>query len=328
MMRWLRGMAPLALAGLIIVGALMFVRWFNAYEAPGDHWAPAAPVAHELARFSTDMGTPGDYRVQIEKLRSKFPLLFVEYQPPGPVLDAIVHSDDGIVRLDEQFADEGGYRISVQHVIHPGHREDIDFTVQTPLSKYFVDVALFALLLGGGYLSGRRLRALSMAAVALLLGGIACAPAAWAHGGHGQPAEALSAEDGELAIHWASGHAPRGPANRAPMDWRLKVLTHGHRVERAAYALDFVHLETGLPVLHLEGVTVNGEIPLHYSPPDGTDYQLFVRLIANGREHHLALDGAAEAIRPTPARQWASFLVLMTPALIGMAWGWKRGSAA
>ena len=41
MMRWLRGMAPLALAGLIIVGALMFVRWFNAYEAPGDHWAPA-----------------------------------------------------------------------------------------------------------------------------------------------------------------------------------------------------------------------------------------------------------------------------------------------
>lgn len=326
-MRWTRVLLPALLAGGLIVGALLFVRWFDAYEAPGEHWAPASPTVHERARFMTDMGTGGDYRVQVEKLASKFPPLFVEYQTPGPILDATVHSDDGIVRLEQAFADEGAYRITVQCLDHPEHREVIDFTVQTPLSKYAVDGLLILLLFAAGYASGRRLRALA-AAVLLLAGVGMAAPAdAWAHGGHGHAARPGGARADALTLDWLSGHAPHGVANRSPMDWGVRLMRAGAPVE-AHYALDVVHLETGLPVLHIEGRTVHGTIPLRYSPPDGTTYRLVVRAIAGGREHHLAIEGAADALRPTAARQWLSFALLMAPALLGMAWGWWRGAGA
>ena len=325
-MNWIRPLLPVTMAGVIIGGALLFVRYYNAYEAPGEYWAPASPVVHENSRFMADMGAAGDYRVQIEKLRSKLPLLFVEYQPPGPILDVAMHSDDGVLRLDERFADEGDYRIIVQDVKRPGHRQVVDFVVQTPLAKYSVDVLLLVLLLAAGFVSGRRLRTLARMALlaAVVIGG--GMPSAWAHGGHHRSAPSVAQEQGGLTLAWAAGRAPTGAANRSPMDWRLQILNHGLPVSRAAYALDFLHLESGHPVLHLEGVAVNGEIPLRYSPPDGTDYRLLVRAVVDGRVHHLALEGAAEAIRPTTGRQWASFLLLMTPVVIGMAWGWKRGA--
>ncbi len=326
-MTYLKGMLPLGLAGLVIAAALGFVRYFDAYEAPGEHWAPASPIAHEPARFMTDMGSPGDYIVKVEKLESKFPLLFVEYQTPGPVLDLTVHSDDGIIRLDQRFADEGRYRISVQHTIHPMHREEIEFTVQTPLSKYAVDALLFLMLLAAGYFSGRRLRELSLAAL-LLMALAAPGGNAWAHGGGGHAAEPLGAETDGIALGWVAGHAPHGEANRAPMDWRLRLTKNGKPVRHALYDLEFVHLESGQPVLHVQGATVNGVIPLRYSPPDGTDYQLFVRAIVDGKAYHLALEGAADAIRPTAAREWESFLLLMLPAVAGMMWGWRRAGRA
>ncbi len=323
-------MLPLGLAGMVIAVALGFVQYYNGYEEPGEHWAPAAPVAHESARFFTDMGSAGDYIVRIEKLRSKFPLLFVEYQTPGTVLEETVHTDDGFIRLSEQFADEGDYRITVQHTIHPMHKEVIDFTVQTPLFKYANDAVLFALLFLAGWLSGARLRALMMVCM-LAMAGLSFAPgSAWAHGAGGEhQSSPLGPELDGVRLTWLAGHAPTGEANRAPMDWSMVITKDNRPVRRASYALDFVHLESGMPVLHTEGVTTNGGvIRLKYSPPDGTDYRLVVRADVDGRVYHLALTGAAEAIRPTAGRQWASFLLMMIPALGGMVWGWRRAGGA
>jgi len=319
-MKW---MLPLVLAGSVIGGALGFTRYFNAYERPGEHWAPASPIAHETARFMADMGAPGDYRVQVEKLSSKFPLLFVEYQPPGPLLDASVHSDDGIVRLDQQFADEGQYKISVQHTIHPNHREDINFTVQTPLSKYAMDVFLFVVLLIAGAVSGRRLREL-FALCLIVAGSFGMAPdQAMAHGlgGEHQP-HPLNARVDDVAMIWATGSVPHGPANRSPLDWSIRITKGDKPARHGIYDLDIIHLESGLPVLHLEGVASNGLIPLKYSPPDATDYRLQLRTAVDSRVYHLALEAVADAIRPAPMRQWKSFILLMIPVFIGMIWGW------
>ncbi len=323
-------MLPIVLAGLVIASGFGFVQYYNGYEGPGEHWAPASPIAHETARFSTPMGAEGDYLISIEKLSSKAPLFFIEYQTPGKVLNWKVHSDDGIVRLQQQFADEGQYRITVQHNIHPMHKEVIDFTVQTPLSKYANDALLFIFLLAAGFLSGKRLRGLAMIALVVLTGGMMQPNHALAHGAAGDmQVMEVSNEVDDIKLNWLTGKAPTGEANRTPMDWRMRLTKAGKPVQRAAYELDFVHLESGFPVLHIEGVTTDkGVIDLQYSPPDGTEYQLQVRAHIDGRVYHLALMGEAEAIRPTDWRKWQSFLLMMIPVLLGMVWGWKRNKIA
>ncbi|MDQ6952052.1 MAG: hypothetical protein Q9M15_00800 [Mariprofundaceae bacterium] len=320
-------MLPLLLAGLVIASGFGFVTYYNAYEESGEHWAPNSPIAHDTARFATDMGEEGDYLVKIEKLSSKSPLFFIEYQTPGDVLDMKIHSDDGIVRLSQQFADEGKYRITVQHSIHPNHHETIDFTVQTPLVKYTNDVLLFIFLLAAGFLSGKRLKALAMLVFMVSVGGISQPQTVLAHGAGGQhQVMEVSNTVDDIQLHWLNGKAPTGEANRTPMDWSMKLSKAGKAVAHASYDLDFVHLESGFPVLHIEGVTTaNGLIELQYSPPDGTAYQLQLRTDIDGRVYHLALMGEAEAIRPTAERKWSSFLLMMIPVLLGMAWGWKCG---
>ncbi|MDX8396836.1 MAG: hypothetical protein R8K49_00800 [Mariprofundaceae bacterium] len=316
---------PLWLAAVVIMSGFGFVSYFNSYEEVGEHWTPKSPIAHETARFSTDMGAEGDYLLHIEKLSSKLPLLFVEYQTPGLVLDLTVHSDDGMVHLSQQFADEGLYRISVQHLIHPNHKEVIDFTVQTPLVKYSNDILLFVFLLLAGFVSGKHLRGLAVLLV-VVSSGMVVPDQAFAHSlsGEHQVME-VGADVDDVQLAWLHGRSPMGEANRSPMDWSLTIHKAGKLVKHAAYDLDFVHLESGLPVLHVEGVANNGVIALKYSPPDGTDYQLQLRTVIEGRVYHLALRGSAEAIHPTASRQWASFLLMMIPVLIGMVWGWKRG---
>ncbi|MDQ6974022.1 MAG: hypothetical protein Q9M10_03985 [Mariprofundaceae bacterium] len=319
-------MLPLLLAGLVIASGFGFVIYYNAYEEPGEHWSPNAPIAHATARFATDMGAEGDYLVKIEKLSSKSPLFFIEYQTPGDVLDMKIHSDDGIVRLSQQFADEGQYRITVQHSIHPNHHEIIDFIVQTPLVKYTNDVLLFIFLVAAGFLSGKRLKALTMLVLVVSITGISQPQSAMAHGADGehQVMEVSNTVD-DIKLTWAHGKPPIGEANRTPMDWAMQLKKAGKPVTHASYDLDFVHLESGFPVLHIEGVTTaNGLIELQYSPPDGTEYQLQLRTDIDGRVYHLALMGEAEAIRPTAGRKWASFLLMMVPVLLGMAWGWRR----
>ncbi|MDQ6950619.1 MAG: hypothetical protein Q9M26_03025 [Mariprofundales bacterium] len=322
-MRWL---VPLLLAGAVIITALGFVRYFNAYEAPGEHWAPASPITHQAARFTTDMGTPGDYHITVEKLASKFPLFFVEYQPPGMVLATTVHADDGLVRFDQQFADEGSYRVTVQQPAHRDHREVVNFTVQTPLAKYATDLAFFLALLLAGFFSGKRLRGLAM--MLLVVGAINGMPThAEAHNvANGDRALAIDNHRGDLTLQWLANTPPTGDANRAPLNWSLKLTHPSQGLAHIPFSLEIIHLESGQPVLTLEGSTdSNGTIPLHYSPPDGTDYQLLLRAVIDGKVQHLALDATANAIRPTPIRQWKSFSLLMVPVLLGMAWGWKRG---
>jgi hypothetical protein len=325
--KWL---LPLLLAGLVIASGFAFVKYYNSYEGVGEHWVPESPIAHEISRFSTPMGAEGDYLVTIEKLSSKSPLFFIEYQTPGKILEMKVHSDDGLVRLQQQFADEGEYRITVQHSIHPMHKEVIDFIVQTPLSKYSNDVLLFIFLLAAGYLSGKRLRGLAVVCLMVLAGGMASPEQAMAHGAAGdKQVMEVGNEVDDIRLTWLSGKSPLGEANREPMDWRMQLTKAGSPVKRASYDLDFVHLESGLPVLHIEGVTTDhGMIDLQYSPPDGTEYQLQLRTDIEGRVYHLALMGEAEAIRPTVGRKWSSFLLMMIPVLLGMFWGWRRGKNA
>ncbi len=330
-MRNIKWMLPLLLAAIVIASGLGFVTYYNNYEGPGEHWAPQSPIAHEIAQFSTDMGAEGDYLVHIEKLSSKLPLLFVEYQTPGPVLDMTIHSDDGIVRLNQQFADEGAYRISVQHTIHPDHKEVIDFTVQTPLAKYANDLLLLLFLLFAGLISGKRLRALALGTLCLIASSLMLSAPddALAHniGGEHQTTTIGSRAD-DVQLTWLRGQAPEGEANRTPIDWSMQLTRAGRPVRRAAYELDFIHLESGFPVLHAEGVTTgNGAIHLKYSPPDGTEYRLQLRAVIDGRVRHLALEGEAQPIRPTAGRKWSSFLLMMVPLLLGMIWGWRREGA-
>ena len=325
-------MLPLLLAGLIVAAAFGFVRYYDAYEAPGEHWAPASPITHENARFTIDMGHAGDFQVSVEKLRSKFPLFFVEYQTPGTVMTLTTHSDDGIVRLDEQFADEGDYQITVQPIQPLGAPSVVPFSVQTPLVKYTNDVLLALFLIGAGYLSGRRLRALAMVTLLITAGSLAAPQPALAHGAdHDVPensaADAITfpAHRGDVTLQWLAGKSPIGAANRTPMDWRMQITQAGKPLARAPFTLDVVHSETHLPVLHLEGIANHGRIDLRYSPPDGTDYSFQLRTVVDDTLYHLALPGSAEAIPPTAWRKWQSFLIMAVPLLIGMVWGWKRG---
>ncbi len=317
------------LAALVIFAGFAFVKYYNGYEAPGEHWAPASPIAHATARFATDMGAAGDYRISIEKLSSKAPLFFVQYQAPGPILDVKIHSDDGIVRLSQQFADEGQYRITVQHTISPEHKEVIGFTVQTPLVKYTNDVLLFAFLLLAGFFSGKRLQRLAVVMFVLLASGLSLPQTAMAHhmSGGKQHGMTISHHVNDVQLRWLHGKAPVGAANRQPMDWSMQLIKGGKPVQHAVYDVDFIHLETHFPVLHIEGIsTGNGTIELRYSPPDGANYQLQVRTVIDNKVYHLALNGSAEAIPPSSGRKWASFLLMMIPVLTGMAWGWKRSA--
>jgi len=327
-MNKIKWLLPLLLAIILIASAFGFVKYYNGYEGPGEHWAPASPIAHETARFYSDMGSEGDYRVRVEKLASKFPLLFVEYQTPGDVLEMTVHSDDGVVRLSQQFTDEGRYQISVQQIAHPDHKEVIDFTVQTPLAKYTNDVLLFMFLLAAGFLSGSRLRSLAMVILVFAVGGLSAPEQALAHGVGGE-IQAVSSEhkSGDVTLAWLSGKAPVGEANRTPMDWRLQLSKAGKSVGNVPFTLDFVHSETHFPVLHIEGVANHGVINLKYSPPDGTDYELQVSTVIDGKVYHLGVPGSADAIPPTAERKWKSFLLMMIPFLIGIVWGWKRKRA-
>ena len=329
-MNRIKWMLPLLLAAVVIASGFGFVQYYNGYEGPGEHWAPESPIVHETARFSTDMGAAGDYRVIVEKKSSKFPLFFVEYQTPGKVLDMMIHSDDGMVQFNQQFADEGEYRITVQHTIHPAHQEVIDFTVQTPLVKYTNDLLLCLFLLAAGFLSGSRLRALALVCLFFSFSGLDMPTQAMAHGmagGEHQP-HVISDQAGDVSLRWLHAKAPEGQANRTPMDWRLQLSKAGRAVDRAPFILDFIHSETHFPVLHIEGVAKNGVIHLKYSPPDGTDYTLQVRTVIDGQVYHLALPASAEAIPPTVWRKWQSFLLMMVPLLIGMFWGWTRGGRA
>jgi len=318
-------MLPLVLAGLVITSGFTFVSYYNGYEGPGEHWTPESPIAHDMAFFTTDMSAEGDYIVRIEKLESKAPLFFVEYQTPGTVLDMNVHTDDGIIRLSEQFADEGKYRITIQHTIHPDHKEVVDFTVQTPLFKYANDILLIVFLALAGLLSGSRLRGLAMICLVVAASGFTQPQSAMAHGTGGDiQSVTFASEVNGVSLSWLQGNAPVGEANRKPMDWRMQISKDGQPVKRAAYILDIIHIESGHPVLHTEGVAARGIVNLKYSPPDGTDYQLQVRTVVDGKVYHLALEAEAEAIRPTDARKWSSFLLMMVPFLIGLLWGWKR----
>ncbi|MDQ6994941.1 MAG: hypothetical protein Q9M18_05035, partial [Mariprofundaceae bacterium] len=224
MMNKVQWMLPLVLAVVVIASGFGFVKYYNGYEEVGEHWAPKSPITHETARFTTDMGAEGDYRVNIEKVSSKYPLFFVEYQTIGTVLDFKVHSDDGIVRLDEQFADEGEYRITVQHDIHPSHHEIIDFTVQTPLVKYTNDALLFGFLLLAGFFSGKRLKTLTMVCLMVTAGMIASPQSSQAHGMGGGQAMEVGHEVDDVTLTWLHGSSPMGQANRTPMDWRMQLM--------------------------------------------------------------------------------------------------------
>jgi len=324
----IRWMLPLLLAGMVIASGFGFVKYYNGYEGAGEHWAPESPIAHETARFTTDMGAEGDYRVIVEKRSSKFPLFFVEYQTPGTVLDMLIHSDDGVVTFDQQFADEGQYQVRVQHIIHPDHKEVIDFTVQTPLVKYTNDVLLCLFLLAAGFLSGSRLRALAVICLLVNAVGLAAPNQAMAHGMAGEhPLQSNGNQWDDVKLQWLHGKSPIGQANRTPMDWQMQLTQDGKAVPRVPFSLDVVHSETHLPVLHVEGVAKDGVIHVQYSPPDGTDYEFQVRAVIHDRVYHLSLAGSAEAIPPTAGRKWASFLIMMVPLLLGMVWGWKRKAA-
>ncbi|MDQ6964444.1 MAG: hypothetical protein Q9M13_05935 [Mariprofundales bacterium] len=320
-MNTLKKFLPLFLAAAVICMALLFVVYFNDYERAGEHWTPASPLTHETARFTTDMGAEGDYLITVEKVSSKYPLLFVEYQPPGIIMQSTIHSDDGTIRLDQRFADEGEYRITVQHTIHPNHNEVINFTVQTPLFKYANDAALSLLLLLAGWVSGRRLRQLFVAVLLCIV--VTAAPSSgWAHGHGGKPL--MVTGDEMVKLSWLH-HPPDGFANSAPLEWSVQLRNGGELVESVPFHLEIVHSESHFPVLSLSGVTVDGTIPLRYSPPDGTDYQLLLEAVVAGRLYHLGVDATAKAIQPTVLRKWQSFALMLIPLLIGMVVGWRRG---
>jgi len=168
-----------------------------------------------------------------------------------------------------------------------------------------------------------------MITLVVLTGGMTQPVPVFAHGAAGDiQVMEVSNEVDDIKLNWLAGKAPTGEANRTPMDWRMQPTKAGTPVQRAAYELDFVHLESGYPVLHMEGVTTDkGVIDLKYSPPDGTGYQLQIRAHINGRVYHLALMGEAEAIHPTGWRKWQSFLIMLVPLMIGMVWGWRRHNA-
>lgn len=327
-MRVFNALLPIVLAALVVAAALLFVRYFVSFDAPGENWAPASPVAGELASFQADLGQPGVYEVNVEKLVSKFPLLFVEYKSPGTVLETRLKLPDGKLRLKMRFVDEGKYRIAIRSVSGAAHFER-QFEVQTPLSKYAVDMLYVVLLLAAGFLSGHQLRHLAAPAVlfAVLLSGQPTS--GFAH----EMGEAHHSDEknaGNLSLRFVNpGY--QGVANTSPLPWDMQVRQNNAPLTDAAVDLQVIHGESGQPVLALAGVIPGDLLTLRYAPPDGADYKVEARVAdTSGMAAPPVYVSAwlhTGAKSPTEARHWLSFMVLMFPALLGMAWGYWRKSA-
>ena len=337
-MRWLKATLPMVLAALIVGTVWLGVRYYDAYEAPGTHWAPANPIVGELASFRADLARPGVYRVTVEKLSSKLPLLFVEYQPPGPLLDTRMELPDGQLRLKLRFADEGQYRIAAWQAGAAADAPPVfehGFAVQTPLARYAVNVILVVVLLAAGYASGRQLRRLAMGAltgillIIISLGLVLPVTPSHAHGT--APASAATGVDSSgLSLRFMHPNQRNAYANSAPLLWDLHVLQAGVPLDRAVFDLEVIHGESRQTVLALAGVTPGDRLPLRYAPPDGTNYEIALRIMRAAKTDgaaplvHVSAFTQAEAKAPTTTRQWQSFILLMIPALAGMAWGYGK----
>ena len=340
-MRWLKATVPVMLAALIVGAVWLGVRYYDAYEAPGAHWAPASPIAGELASFRADLARPGAYRVTVEKLSSKLPLLFVEYQPPGPLLDTRMELPDGQLRLKLRFADEGQYRIAAWQDAAADAPPVFEhgFAVQTPLARYAVNVILVVVLLAAGYASGRQLRRLAMGAltsillIVISLGLVLPVTPSHAHG-TAPATTAAGANSHGLSLGFVHLDQRNAYANSAPLLWDLHVLQAGVPLDHAAFDLEVIHGESRQTVLALAGVTPGDRLPLRYAPPDGTSYEIALRIMRAAKTDgaaplvHVSAFTQAEAKAPTTTRQWQSFILLMIPALAGMAWGYGKKPSA
>ncbi len=330
-MRGLKALLPIVLAAAVVGTAWLAVRYLVVYETPGMHWAPASPIAGELARFQIDLGQPGIYAVSVAKLASKFPLLFVEYKSPGPLLDTRLELPDGKLRLKMRFADEGQYRIEVRNAAGGADASLVfeqRFTVRTPLTKYAVDGVFVALLLAAGYFSGRQLRQLAApAAVVLLLVLGARVTPSYAHDMELAHVTEAAGNDQGLALRLMNRDHP-GMANTMPLLWDLQVQQAHVALTHVAFDLEVIHAESGQPTLALAGVMPGDRLMLRYAPPDGADYQIEARVTAAtggvALPMYVSARVSAEAKSPSATRHLLSFAVLMFPALLGMAWGyWK-----
>ena len=353
------------LAALIVGTLWLGVRYYDAYEAPGMHWAPASPIAGELATFRSELAQPGVYRVTVEKLSSKLPLLFVEYQTPGPLLDTRMQLPDGQLRLKLRFADEGQYRIGAWRADAAAGAPPVfeqGFTVQTPLARYVVNAILVVVLLAAGYASGRQLRRLAagvltsillivISLIVISLGVVVPVAPSHAHGT--APASAATgANSNGLSLGFVHPDQRNGYANSTPLLWDMRVLQTGVPLDHTAFDLEVIHGESRQTVLALAGITPGDHLPLRYAPPDGTNYEIALRIMcaqktdgapslaarteARGAGHgwpgcafaHVSAVTQAEAKAPTAARQWQSFILLMLPALVGMAGGYGKKPTA
>jgi hypothetical protein len=326
-MRVINALLPILLAAAVVGAALLFVRYFASYEAPGENWAPASPVAGELASFQADLKRPGVYDVNVEKLSSKLPLLFVEYKSPGTVLDTRLELPDGKLRFKMRFIDEGQYRVVIRAAADGVAAKpvfDQQFDVQTPLAKYAVDVLFAVLLLAAGFLSGRQLRHLAAALLLVVLLNVQPTPVF----AHEMGAAHHAVETGELSLTLVN-RDDQGVANSSPLSWDMQFRQQSVVLTHLAFDLEVIHGESGQPVLALAGVMPGDRLTLRYAPPDGADYKIETRVFGTSPAAVPAAYVSAwvhtEAKSPTGARHWLSFMVLMFPALLGMAWGyWKK----
>ena len=370
-MHWLKATIPMMLAALIVGTLWLGVRYYDAYAAPGIHWAPASPIAGELASFRTELAQPGVYRVTVEKLSSKLPLLFVEYQAPGPLLDTRMQLSDGQLRLKLRFADEGQYRIRAWQAHAAAGAPPVfehGFAVQTPLARYVVNAILVVVLLIAGYASGRQLRQLHQSrrsaaggltnilliVISLIVISLGVAvPVTPSHAHGTAPASAATGDNSSgLSLEFVHPEQRNGYANSAPLLWDIRVLQAGVPLDHTAFDLEVIHGESRQTVLALAGITPGDHLPLRYAPPDGTHYEIALRIMRaqktdgapspmGSRRGAQATDGLValslahvsavtqtEAKAPTTARQWQSFILLMLPALVGMAWGYGKKPTA
>ena len=341
-MHWLKATIPMMLAALIVGALWLGVRYYDAYEAPGAHWAPARPIAGELASFRAELAQPGVYRIMVEKLSSKLPLLFVEYQTPGPLLDTRMQLPDAQLRLKLRFADEGQYRIGAWQADAVAGAPPIfehRFAVQTPLARYVVNVILVVMLLTAGYISGRQLRRLAMGTlttillIVISLGLVLPVASSHAHGT--APAiAATGANNYGLSLGFVHPDQRHGYANSAPLLWDLHVLQAGVPLDHIPFDLEVIHGESRQTVLTLAGITPGDHLPLRYAPPDGTSYEIALRIMRPPKTDgapalvHISAVTETEAKAPTAARQWQSFILLMLPAITGMTWGYAKKPTA
>lgn len=333
-MRILNALLPIVLATAVVGAAWLFVRYSESYEVPGANWAPASPIAGELAGFQADLGQPGVYDVSVEKLASKLPLLFVEYKSPGPLLDTRLELPDGKLRLKMRFVDEGQYRIVIRYAAdgvsaQPAFEQQ--FTVQTPLSKYAVDGLFVALLLAAGYLSGHQLRQLAVPVAAVLLTVLLSVQATPGYAHDMEHAHFTEEKNNHgLSLRFVNRNY-QGVANTSPLPWDMQVQQENVALAHVAFDLEVIHGESGQPALAFAGVMPGDQLTLRYAPPDGADYKIETRVASTSETagvvppNYIFAWVHTEAKSPTAARHWLSFMVLMFPALLGMAWGyWKK----